>query len=56
MEQEKNNTFSWVLRFATQCKGKNDSLCLTGGTWFCVRDCTLFCGFTDCDPDMRSKL
>ena len=22
MEQEKNNTFSWVLRFATQCKGK----------------------------------
>ena len=22
MEQKKNNTFSWVLRFATQCKGK----------------------------------
>ena len=22
MEQAKNNTFSWILRFATQCKGK----------------------------------
>ena len=55
MEQEKNNTFSWVLRFATQCKGKMAAsvlLAVLGSVcgivpYFAVSQIVI--------PDMRSK-